>query len=207
MPSRTPMPSAVKLNKKAWVGAQRLMIMGVDPGLASTGVAILEKSPNQKPICLELNVVRTKKADKKDRRGLRVTADDSRRLREVWNGLADMAQKWQPQALAFEVYSPYRAQGGSAWKAARIEGAVQMFGLERGMLVLPFLPQDLKRGFCGRASASKEAVLDAMCFKVENLEQMVQTFSKTLREHVADAAGHAYLAFEEVYRMRAMLGF
>jgi Holliday junction resolvasome RuvABC endonuclease subunit len=201
------MPSAVKLNKKAWVGAQTLMVMGVDPGLASTGVAILEKSPNQKPICRELNVVRTKKADKKDRRGLRVTADDSRRLREVWNGLTDMTQVWQPQVLAFEVYSPYGAQGGSAWKTARVEGAIQMFGLERGMLVLPFLPMDLKRGFCGRANASKQDVLFALAQKVENLEQMVQTFSKTLREHVADAAGHAYLAFEEVYRMRAMLGF
>jgi len=135
-----------------------------------------------------------------------VTADDSRRMREIWNGLADLAVKWAPQALAFEVYSPYRAQGGTAWKAARIEGAVQMFGLERQMLVLPFLPQDLKRGFCGRASASKEAVLEALCSKVENLEQMVQTFPRTQREHVADAAGHAYLAFEEVFRMRAMLG-
>lgn len=206
MPKRMPMPSAVKLGKKAWVDAQTLMVMGVDPGLASTGIAILEKRANQKPVCLELNVVRTKKADKKDRRGLRVTADDSRRLREIWNGLAAMTQAWQPQALAFEVYSPYRAQGGTAWKAARIEGAVQMFGLEREMLVLPFLPQDLKRGFCGRVNASKEDVQNALAAKVENLDQMVNRFSKTLREHVTDAAGHAYLAFEEIFRMRSMLG-
>lgn len=208
MPKRVPMQSQpMELHRKKWVSAQTLVVMGVDPGMASTGITILKKEPHQKPQCLAMEVVRTKKAEKKDRRGLRVTADDSRRMREIWNGLADMATTWSPQALAFEVYSPYRAQGGTAWKAARVEGAVQMFGLERQMLVLPFLPQDLKRGFCGKVGASKEAVLEAMCLKVDSLEEMVQGFPKTLREHVADAAGHAYLAFEEIYRMRTMLGF
>ena len=208
MAKRTPMRSEpIKLEKKAWVAAPTLIVMGVDPGLAATGVAILEKAEGKKPICLEMNVIRTQKAKKKDLRGMRVTADDSRRMREIWNGLADMERKFKPQALAFEVYTPHKAQGGAAWKTGRIEGAVQMFGLERGMLVLPFLPQDLKRGFCGKLSASKEEVLDVMSVKVENLERMVHTFNKTLREHVSDAAGHAYLAFEEMYRMRAMMGF
>jgi Holliday junction resolvasome RuvABC endonuclease subunit len=108
--------------------------------------------------------------------------------------------------MAFEVYSPYGGQGGSAWKTARIEGAVQMFGLEREILVLPFLPQDLKRGFCGRAGASKMDVQEALYGKVDNLRMMIQNFPKTVQEHIADAAGHAYLAFEEILRMRAIMG-
>jgi Holliday junction resolvasome RuvABC endonuclease subunit len=207
MPKREPMQSEIKLDKKAWVEADTLTVMGVDPGMASTGVVILTKAEGEKPICQHVEVIRTKKAEKKDRRGLRVTADDSRRMREIWNGLADVHQAHRPQALAFEVYTPYRAQGGTAWKAARIEGAVQMFGLERQMLVLPFLPQDLKRNFCGKLGASKQEVQDAMALKVESLEAMMLRLPKTIREHVADAAGHAYLAFEEIYRMRSMMGF
>lgn len=207
MPKRTPIASQpIKLQKREWVSAPKLIVMGVDPGLASTGLAILEKAPGKKASCLKLKVIRTKKADKKDRRNLRVTADDSRRLKEIRDGLAELFEDLRPQALAFEVYSPYGAQGGSAWKTARVEGAVQMFGLEREILVLPFLPQDLKRGFCGRVGASKVDVQTALCEKVDDLRTAIQNFPKTVQEHVADAAGHAYLAFEEILRMRAMLG-
>ena len=197
----------IQLSKRAWVEAQTLTVMGIDPGFASTGVVVLEKQMGQKPSCLYAGVIRTKKAEKKDRRGLRVTADDSRRMREVWNALVYHYASFEPQVLAFEVYTPYRAQGGSAWKAARVEGAVQMFGLERGMLVLPFLPQDLKRNFCGKLSASKGEVQEAVVMKVESLDVAIQKLSKGMHEHAADAAGHAYLAFEEVYRLRAMMGF
>lgn len=196
----------VVLEKKPWVGSETLTVMGIDPGVAAVGVAIL--AATQKRIfCQKLAVIRTKKADKKALRSLRVTADDSRRLKEIYNGLSDITDEFEPHALAFEVYSPYGKQGGSAWKASRVEGGVQVFGFDRGMLVLPFLPQDLKRALCGKASASKEDVIDAMSLKVENVENLLQALPKTQREHAADAAGYAYLAFEEMYRMRAMMGF
>jgi Holliday junction resolvasome RuvABC endonuclease subunit len=204
MPKRTPMKAS---QKRAWVEQKTWVVMGVDPGMASVGVAILGKTESSPPICYKLALLETKKADKKDRRGLRVSADDSRRLREIWSGLADVASEYAPQSLAFEVYQPYRAQGGSAWKAARVEGAIQMFGLERGMLVLPFLPQDLKRAFCGGLVGTKNDVEVALSGKVERLGDELKRFPKTKREHLADAAGHAYLAFEEMIRMRAMLGY
>ena len=206
MPKRTPI-TVPTLKQRPWVASKTLVVMGVDPGVAATGVAVLAKTEASAPICQRLELIQTKKADKKDRRGLRVTADDARRLREVWNGLAPIAEEYRPQALAFEVYSPYQAQGGNAWKAARIEGAVQMFGLERGMLVLPFLPQDLKRGFCAALNASKGDVQEALIQKIERMSDELERFPKGKREHLADAAGHAYLAFEEMIRMRAMLGF
>lgn len=207
MPKRTPMHNQVRVQPRPWVASKTWVVMGVDPGVANTGVAILGKTEGSAPICHHLAIIQTKPASKKDKRGLRVSADDSRRMRDIWNGLAEIAVAHSPQALAYEVYSPYRAQGGNAWKAARIEGAVQMFGLERGMLVLPFLAQDLKRAFCAKLSASKENVEDALTLKVERLGEQLQQFPKTKREHIADAVGHAYLAFDEMIRMRAMLGF
>jgi len=209
MPKRTPVhlkTNPVNLEKKSWVEAKTLFVLGVDPGWSSVGVAILGKTGSNKPICHRAGVLRTKKADKKALRALRVSADDSRRVKEIHNGLCDIVDQFNPQALAFEVYSPYGKQGGSAWKASRVEGGIQFFGLERGMLVLPFLPQDVKRAFCGKLNASKDDVIKAMTLKVENLEAMLKQWPKTQREHVADAAAHAYLAFEEMFRLRAMMG-
>ena len=127
-------------------------------------------------------------------------------MKEIWTGFSRIYDLFSPQALAYEVYTPYRAQGGSAWKAARVEGAVQFFGLDRDMIVLPFLPQDLKRGICGNVSASKQDVIDAISSKVPNLGPMIEELPKTIREHAADAAGHAYLAFEEIKQVRKMMG-
>ena len=207
MAKRTPMRSVpIHLEKRAWTEAKTLTVMGVDPGWAAMGVAILVKAENQAPVCHRAGVIRTAKAKKKDLRNIRVAADDSRRIRELHNGLADLATAFSPQALAFEVYSPYGKQGGSAWKSSRVEGGVQLFGLERGMLVLPFHPQDLKRAICGKVSSSKDDVIREMSVKVANLEAMLAQLPKTMREHAADAAGYAYLAFEEMMRMRAMMG-
>jgi len=183
-----------------------LTVLGIDPGWASTGVAVLRKYADQSVECLHAGVIRTEKSSKKDLRSLRVSADDTRRMKELHVGLAGIADAFDIQVLAYEVYSPYGKQGGNAWKASRAEGGVQIFGLERGMVVLPFLPQDLKRAFCGKVSASKDDVIEAMSKKVKSLEAMLLQLPKTMREHAADAAGHAYLAFEEMYRMRAMMG-
>lgn len=180
--------------------------MGVDPGWAEMGVAILTKRLNERPVCHLARVIRTQKAKKKDLRGMRVSADDSRRIRELHNGLVDVVSEYSPQSLAFEVYSAYGKQGGNAWKSSRIEGGVQIFGLERGMLVLPFIPHDLKKAACGRVSASKQEVIDALGEMIVNLEALLASLPKGVREHAADAAGYAYLAFDEMYRMRRMMG-
>ena len=158
------------------------------------------------PVCLHASVIQTKKSGKKQMRGLRVSADDARRVREFWKGLSAIADEYCPTVLAFEVYAPYRSQGGSAWKTGRIEGAIQMFGFDRGYAVLPFLPLDLKKGICGVQNASKDDVLHAVSERVVGLDKFLQRIHLKLQEHAADAAGHAYLAFEEMSQMRTLMG-
>lgn len=183
-------------------------ILGVDPGWANTGWAIVERpfdtlvGPSH---CIALGVVRTKKADKKVMRNLRVSADDQRRLAEWHQEMVRVILEYQPRVLAYEVYQPFSNRlGGNAWKTARMEGAVQLLGLERRLAVMPFLPVDLKKGFTGGRSASKEEIFDAVAQRVYGFGTLASTRRKGDLEHIGDAAGHAELAFTEVQGMRQL---
>ena len=131
-PSKQPVPSPEKANiihlkRRAWVTSPVLRVLGVDPGLAETGIAVLEQIQGEKAVLRHLRMVSTAKASKKDRTNLRVSHDDMRRFGEVWNNLCDVAAQHEIHAMAVEVYEPWqgrargRAAGGGfagAWKTA-----------------------------------------------------------------------------------------
>jgi Holliday junction resolvasome RuvABC endonuclease subunit len=214
-PKRKP----IVLQKKEWTTARHLVVMGVDPGFASSGVVILERiSPEVMPVAVAAKVVATKKADKKLRSTLRVSADDLRRYRETWNEMCLFYDEFHPHALGVEVYQPgFRSkkfkgkQGGvggtaGAVKSMGVYGGMIFWALTLKMFVSSFLPSDLKKRFCGRQSASKREIISEMCQLIVGLEELLASVPKSKREHVADAAGHAYLVLEEIDRMKVMLG-
>lgn len=188
-------------------GSGTVTVLGVDPGFASMGMAVLRLEEGADlPRCLHLQVVETKGTAKKLRRNLRVAADDLRRTRGLQEALAQVIEQHEPYALAYEVYQPFRAQGGNAWKAARAEGLVQGIGMDRGLHVMGFLPMDLKIQIVGKKTASKTEVAEALRIKIAHFGDRLDVFPSTKQEHVSDAAGHALLALEELISMRKMLG-
>lgn len=217
-PKRTPVKrEPVTLQKKAWATEESLTVMGADPGFASSGVVILTRpSPGMYPEAKLAQVIQTKKADKKLRNTMRVSADDVRRYTETWSGMEAIYNEHGPHALGVEVFQPgFRKKGGKgqqiggsagAVKSMAVYGGLIFWALTHGMFVAPFLPSDLKKRFCGRQSASKQDVISEMCQLVVGLEDLLASIPKSKREHVADGAGHAYLVLEEIDRMRVMLG-
>lgn len=204
-PDVPPPPEALHLEPKAWVGARTLRVLGLDPGFAEMGMAVLEKTPDQHLRVVTLEPIRTKRSDKKAMRNLRVSDDDERRSREIWNALGDALVRYKPQVIAVEQYTPFKAQGGGAFKVMRICGLIHGFALSHDVLYLSFNPQDLKRGTTGRLSASKEEVAAGLAMRVEGFDAALKKFPKGLHEHLGDAAGHAFLAFAEVQKMREMV--
>ena len=214
IPKREP----VIVQKKAWATETHLVVMGADPGFALSGGVILEREmPGVPPRALLARVVETKKADKKIRSTWRVTNDDLRRYTETWAGVENIYMDYKPHALGVEGYRPgfkpkdekkskKHRGGGAATKTLAVYGGLIFWALTHRMFVAPFLPDDLKRRFCGRKSASKEEMIKAMCGLVVGLEEMLDAVVKTKREHLADAAGHAFLVLEEIDEMRLMLG-
>lgn len=184
----------------------KLTVMGIDPGFASVGVAVLEESKVQAKITV-LRVLKTEKGSKKELRTLRMSADDSRRLQELWQHLSTLVRAYKPRALAVEAYSPFTGRGGgNAWKTSMVYGLVHGLGLAFDIPVFPFLPADLKRKFGMKASATKQDVADGLATFVPSVREALERLNKTDREHASDAAGHAYLAYAEVQKMRSLLG-
>lgn len=181
--------------------------MGIDPGFGTSGIVVLEQvDKNIQPKVLLATTVQTKKADKKLRMNLRATNDDQRRYKEIWEKLDEIADKYEISAVGIEAYRVFSGQGGNAWKTAVVYGGILFWCFTRGVYVVPFLPSDLKKRFCDKKNASKKEVEDRISFLVQGMHEALQTIPKTKREHVADAAGHAILALEEVEEYRNIIG-
>lgn len=206
-PERTPVPMGqIKLTKREWVQSERLVVMGVDPGLGSVGVAVLEQVGYAAPRVLFLTVTTTEKATKKDRVGLRVSTDDKRRYREIWDDLDAVAEQHKPNALAVEVYEPYGKQGGTAWKCAVVYGMLYGFAFSQDLVIMPFRATDLKQKITNKKSASKEDVEHALESQIMGLKDSLAVFPKTKHEHAADAAGHALMGLRELHELRQAMG-
>lgn len=201
------MTEQIELNKRAWVGNENPIVLGLDPGFAATGYCLLQRA-NGYIIPLAVGVIETAKTAKKRARDLRVTADDYRRIKEIYFALQKLMQNFKPVALAYEVYQPFTgaAMRAATWKVARVEGLIVSVGLQYQALVLPYLTLDLKKGIAVQKSATKAQIETAMIDLVPQLKPKFEAVPKTKREHVADAAGYAFLAFEELRALSQMVG-
>lgn len=152
-------------------------------------------------------MVSTEKQAGKKKRDLRVSADDQRRFRQLLDPFEKVSSFFRPTAMGIEVYAPYPGRmGGNAWKAAAVYGGVSFWAMVHGIIVLPFLPMDVKMGLCGKKTASKAKVEEEAIQRIGGLAKSLDMLPKGKREHLADAAGHGYLALMEVQEMRAIAG-
>lgn len=205
-PLQMPPPPAksqpIQLEKREWVTNDRPIVLGLDPGFASTGYCLMQRVEGYL-MPLQVGVIETQKGDKKQIRDLRVASDDYRRVREIYFELQKIMHAFKPVAVAYEVYQPFTGvqMRTAAWKVARVEGLIVSVGLQHQTLVLPYLTHDLKKGIAVQKSATKVQIERAMVDLVPEIKPKFDAVPKSKREHVADAAGYAFLAFEELDRM------
>lgn len=197
------------MRKKPWVTADTLRVIGIDPGFAKTGIVLLEQVPGAVIRCLMATVVVTKK-DKpklaKDR--IRVSFDDTRRVSEFYHGLHDVMAVAQPHVMSVEAYANMPGRmGGNAWKTAIVYGAAQAMGLHHHLLLVVNTGHDIKKAFSLAKNASKDAIGAEVTRRVDGLSQRLTSIPQALREHVTDAAAHAYLGFTHVAEMRHNMGY
>lgn len=184
-----------------------VLVMGIDPGFAHLGVAILEHETTGKVTARVVKVLDSEKADKKSLQQLRVASDDQRRIREFWDELDDLLTRIPPKAIGVEGWRPFPGMvGGNAWKVGLAAQMAQCVGWKHGIMPAQFLPSDLKRRFLGKAAGDKNRVGYAILQHVEGLAPLMAEHAKGKHEHIYDAAGLAVLALEEMYRIRALAG-
>ena len=109
---------------------------------------------------------------------------------------------------ACEIKSFSQRGRGAAAKTLMVYAAACCAGYRYGVPVIGFMPVDLKKGVCGRSSATKGDVGEALNRMVPGLEQQVldRVKAKTMHEHVYDAFGHGYLALKEFEKWSTELG-
>lgn len=215
---RTPVVEDLKSRKLANL-RQGQNVLGVDPGLASTGASVINRAePGAPYIALGVELISTKRSDRLSREKVRVTTDDQRRFKEILDRLAVLASELNPYAVGIECYvvnlfkkrigkaMPQPAVNVQSIKTYGVYTSVLGWAHGAGMVAEGFLPTDLKRRFCGKTKASKDDVAQALYAQVAGLEEMVLRYKKDVREHLTDAAGHAILMFEYSDEIRKMIG-
>lgn len=223
MPERTPvlknqmqipLPPSQPSQEKSWVRAETLTVVGVDPGWANHGMVALRQVQGQQIQLLGISLVETEKDQSVKAKHLRVSIDDGRRLRELWDGMdAFIGPLGVINSIGVEAYAPFKAQGGNSWKSSMAYTLVHGYAYHSNILVQPALPLDLKKSFGLAKGASKTEIGEALFQKIPGLhDALLEKVKGRLRyaegkwEHLTDAAGHAYLALLEIYRMRKMVG-
>ena len=133
------------------------MILGIDPGLANTGWAILDR---------RLSIVDDSEYELVDCGCLRtkITSTSAKRLNLIYDELEELIKKYKVEALAFESLF-FAKNAKSALKVSEAIGVVKVCGERNKIEVVSFTPLQVKMALVGYGRAQKEQV-----------EIMVRTF-------------------------------
>lgn len=176
-----------------------LHVLGIDPGMASVGVAVMELLPDGLRL-VEAGVIRTQKADKKRR--VRAADDNIERTREIASELLRSIRTYRPVAICAESMS-FPRSSSVAGKMAMCWGALAAIAEERHLPVLQATPQEIKQVLTGSKAAGKEEVQAAVLARLAPRScRDIESIPRSQQEHAYDAMA-AVMACEgsEVIRM------
>ena len=122
-----------------------MKVLGIDPGTAATGYAIVETEGRGYRL-LECGVVRTSRDD-----------DLSVRLATIHEGVIEVIERHAPDCLAVEGVF-YRKNARTAVILAHARGAAMLAGALRALPVAEYPPAEIKNSIVGSGRASKEQV-------------------------------------------------
>jgi crossover junction endodeoxyribonuclease RuvC len=126
------------------------VVIGVDPGTAATGLAVLRGQARGGASVLSATTVRTPK-----------DAAEEHRLQAVYRALRDVLDASRPEAVAVERLM-WGRNVGSAMSVARATGVVLLAAAEAGVPVREYAPLEVKMAVTGSGSAGKPQVRQAL---------------------------------------------
>src|SRR3989344_1015427 len=149
-----------------------MIILGIDPGIARTGYAIL-KQENNSIVLKDCGCITTKP-----------TSDLALRLVEIKKDVTTLIKKWQPEALCLESLF-FATNAKTAMVVGQARGVVMLTAGEHQLKILEVTPLQVKISTTGYGKADKAQV-----------QRMVQTLLKLKKipkpDDAADAAAIAW---------------
>jgi crossover junction endodeoxyribonuclease RuvC len=149
-------------------------IIGIDPGLASTGWGILEYKAG-KILHIDHGIIKTKP----DR-------PRAERLFFIMHSIRQIIEKNKPQEAAIEILF-FGRNVSSAIPVAEARGVISAVVAERDIVLHEFTPNAIKKGVTGHSGASKNQVQE-MVKIILGLDEIPKP------DHAADALGVAICA-------------
>ena len=120
-------------------------ILGVDPGMGSTGFGVIEITGNGSLLYQESGVIRP--------RG----PSTPQRIQHIFRGLVQLIDRFQPQLMAVE--RPFFGKNvKSAMLLGQARGAAILAAAETGVEVQEYSPLEVKQAVVGYGRAAKEQV-------------------------------------------------
>jgi crossover junction endodeoxyribonuclease RuvC len=148
-----------------------MLILGVDPGLRSTGFAVIEGSTRGIRL-IEHGVIETPDG-----------APLARRLREIHAGLTRVLIRTRPAQMAVEDLFAAQRFPRTAILMGHVRGVVCLVAAEEGVEVAPLPPAAVKQAVSGYGGATKG--------QVQRSVQRLLRVRGTLSPHAADAMAMA----------------
>jgi len=123
-----------------------VIVLGVDPGTATTGYGVVSGDGSRPPILLECGVIRTRARD---------ALPD--RLLEIHAGVTELIARHRPHAIAVEDVF-YSKNVRTTVVLGHARGVVLLAGAQAKIEVHEFPPAEIKKAVVGSGGATKEQV-------------------------------------------------
>lgn len=176
-------PGGVLKRMQRLAGAPRArFILGIDPGLQTTGYGLIEVVPAAPRSGSRIATAAVQKINLIDAGTIRACATDTlpERLKTLFDGLTEVLDEHRPEAVVVEeLFSTY-AHPRSALLMAHARGVLMLAAGQSGAAVYTFLPNEVKQVISGNGHATKGAMQAAV-------RQRLQLAANPEPHDVADA--------------------
>jgi crossover junction endodeoxyribonuclease RuvC len=149
-----------------------MIILGIDPGVVSTGYGLLSVAAGQ-PAVLEYGTI-----------VIESKLDLPSRLQGIYQRLADICGRYHPEAMAIEDLF-YNKNVRTAMTVGHVRGVIILVGMHQGLTVHTYTPLQIKQAVTGYGRADKEQ-LQRMLKLIFKLPEAPEP------DHAADALAAAF---------------
>ena len=123
-----------------------MIVLGIDPGTATTGYGVVSGDGTRPPTLVECGVIRTRARDPL-----------AERLREIHEGVTELIARHRPVAVSVEDVF-YAKNVRTTVVLGHARGVVLLAGAQAGIEVHEYPPAEIKKAVVGSGAATKEQV-------------------------------------------------
>lgn len=121
-------------------------ILGIDPGLNTTGYGVIEHSKGKSRL-IEAGVVKS-----------RAKASLESRLNEIYTGVQEVIQQLEPEVMALEQLFSHYERPTTAILMGHARGVICLAAAQAGIVVSSFEPTRVKKVMTGNGRAPKHQI-------------------------------------------------